>query len=147
MGIILGSKIFIHFMKYDFQECIRRLKMELVHHFTPIPIKIPQENNIDTKKTIINYSQKIKEPQGQIVNKTKLDWTEEDVNKWLLEKNIHSGIIKMIQQCDGKLLHELFLIKNEAPEFFFDFLHLNNSSEINIRDYAIFIKEFNKLFD
>ncbi len=29
LGIILGSKIFVNFTRYEFNECIRRLKVEL----------------------------------------------------------------------------------------------------------------------
>jgi hypothetical protein len=29
LGIILGSKIFVNFSKYPFEECMRRLKFEL----------------------------------------------------------------------------------------------------------------------
>jgi hypothetical protein len=33
LGIMMGDKIFINFMKYEFSECVRRLKAEIDQHY------------------------------------------------------------------------------------------------------------------
>ena len=45
LGIIMGDKIFINFMKYGFDECIRRLKNEVDSAFSSLTHKSIIINN------------------------------------------------------------------------------------------------------
>ena len=77
-----------------------------------------------------------------------LNWSEIDVEKWILEKNIQSSILNNIRPCNGKLLFELFSIKNQAPIFFKEILMANHDTadQFSLRDYAVFFNELKNLF-
>ncbi len=77
-----------------------------------------------------------------------LDWSEVEVEKWCKEKLIHPNIENHLKPCNGKLLYEFFLIKNESPDFFYRQIAINKSSTkpVLIRDIAIFTLELKKIF-
>ncbi len=88
------------------------------------------------------------EEVSKITQSLPLNWSEIDVEKWILEKNIQSSILNNIQPCNGKLLFELFSIKNQAPVFFKEFLMANHdiADQFSLRDYAVFFNELKNLF-
>ena len=77
-----------------------------------------------------------------------LNWSESDVEKWFLEKKIHSNIELHCKPCNGQLLYEFYLIKVESPDFFYRSLAINknNNKPVLIRDVAIFSLELKKIF-
>jgi hypothetical protein len=89
------------------------------------------------------------EPSSDKKLKEILNWSKEDVNKWLNEKEICTGLRNLVFKCDGKLLHELYLIKLESPDFFFKSLKTKNlmlNNSITLRDVAHFSSEIKILF-
>ena len=56
----------------------------------------------------------------------------------------------MLLPCDGKLLNELYLIKMEAPEYFYSSIAASASSTdggLCIRDVAHFTSNLRNLFE
>lgn len=122
----MGSKIFVNFAKYDFQECMRRLKEEINS------VNIPEHKPSETKTTA-HPTQNTKVIKQSIQT---IDWTETDVNKWLSSKYINTIISENVKPCDGKILFQLYEMMNEAPEFFYSSITSNNT--IPTREVAVF---------
>jgi hypothetical protein len=167
LGIILGSKIFVNFTRYEFNECIRRLKVELdavlknvkpdelrmpekIEKVTSVPVGASQtDENKNLKKTVDNAFKAKREIliSPNIQNKTEYKWTEKDVEEWLKKIDVHPSIVANIKPCDGKILCELYLIKIESPEFFYRSLSANFVRKpVLLRDLAIFSNELRKIF-
>lgn len=170
-------------MKYDFEECMRRVRAELQAVFKENQIKagilemfkpttekpkLTSEQQklgkqifadtikpTNTKETEPTYQENYLK-SGPVGNVSKLqsftvkeiNWTETQVQKWFSEKKIDPTIIRNISPCDGRVLYELFIIKNETPEFFYKSIGFANNSfkNTNLRDIAHFSYELKKIF-
>jgi hypothetical protein len=168
LGIILGSKIFVNFTRYEFNECIRRLKVELdavlknvkpdelnlpekIEKITSIPVGASQTQENKHVKQIVDHVAKNNNREvlinTNIQNKTEYKWTEKEVEEWLKKIDLHPSIVANIKPCDGKILFELYLIKKESPEFFYRSLSANFVRKpVLLRDLAIFSNELRKIF-
>jgi hypothetical protein len=166
---MLGAKIYIDFTKYEFEECISRLKKEL---FSIIEIKNELKNEKKTPaqtvevetnetKTEVKVSGKQfvdkvfgKNDIKKIIPETEISkpivshpahlWTEAEINFWLIDKNISPAIILNVSPCDGKLLEQLFRMSKEVPEFFFSSLRADTNA--SLKDIAYFTSELKILF-
>lgn len=139
LGIILGSKIFIDFTKYEFTECIDRLYKEidpLYSEKTHVPI-------IETTVKVPENVTQVQRPVKSCVDEI-LTWTEERVNKWLAEKEVNPMIVENIQPADGVLLHQYYEIQVTCPEFFYNSISANK--QVRFRDIAQFSCDLKKLF-
>jgi hypothetical protein len=97
-----------------------------------------------------------KENKKPALNVTKSDasiWNESLVLKWALDKKIHKGILTHLASCDGRLLHEIYEIKQTAPCFLYDMLTTQHqpdsndpSLEFNLNDFNYFCKELSHIF-
>jgi len=87
--------MFINFKKYDWEECIRRLKSEILslqrksakHPKEPIKInKTSQINNIENVEKSEEKHPQVEQSKSQIATlgspNSKLEWKEEDVDCW-----------------------------------------------------------------
>ncbi len=111
----MGSKIFVNFTKYKFEECMHRLKEELIsfekyqtHENETSVVKEKDQISLLSDTNSINN------------NEIKItDWTELEVDKWLATKNINKKISENVMPCNGKILFQLYEMMISAPEFFF----------------------------
>lgn len=136
LGIILGSKIFVDFTKYEFHECIRRLKHELksIHDTVSDQGKSEQDGSSRvTQRPVTAASRRLK-------------WTDEQINTWLTEKEFNTSLVENISPCNSALLEQYYVMLNSVPEFFYNAL-VNKNSDIKLRDYAYFVCELRKLFE
>ena len=144
-GILLGSRIFIDFTKYEFSECIRRLLLEIDNYHkseigsTLTAVDKPSEEtnnaNNNTETTINHIENKVKKTE---------DWTERDVKKWLKEKHINKLIVQNVSPCNGKILNQLYSIQCNAPEFFYK--SITSNKVIPTKDIAVFSYELKLIF-
>jgi hypothetical protein len=136
LGIILGSKIYIDFTKYNFEECIRRLKQEI--------IQINNQNILTANDSI--SKDPVKNNNNSSINDTKKieNWNEKQVDDWLNEKKIHPVIVENVRPSNGKLLSQLFSMQQEAPEFFYS--SISSNKQIVTREIAHFAFELKTLF-
>jgi hypothetical protein len=124
-------------MKYDFGECMRRLKLE-----------------INNNKSLSNSNKEVKSESTIVDNRSEkkfdskvLSWTESDVETWLKEKNVHPIIRANISPCNGQILHQLYLMQCDIPEFFYNSIIVSKSNEnVPTRDVAIFAFELKRIF-
>jgi hypothetical protein len=146
----LGAKIFINFEKYDFEECMRRLRLEIDSLISPnntndddidkIEIK-PHQQLVETKIPVNNIDIKRPLPEAH-------SWNGALVKQWLEEKDIHTSIVNSILPCNGKLLYEIYMIKKEAPNYFYSSIIKEEEEEVpSFRDMAIFSHELRQLFE
>lgn len=110
LGIILGSKIYIDFTKYEFEDCMRRLKKEMVALFNK---KYSFDSVEDTNALM---SSVISSLTNQLNCET--DWSEQDVDNWLKEKNFNEFIVDSVRPSDGKLLYTMYKMLETAPDSF-----------------------------
>lgn len=134
LGIILGAKIFVNFSKYTFEECIRRLLVELSK------VKSYEENdNVDLKPNLNNNN------TDEKMNE-KLLWNEKQVEKWLEEKNFNDHLLNNLRPCDGKILFQMFNMLETVPEFFYSTIRSDSNNKITLKDLAKFSFELKQLF-
>lgn len=124
LGIIMGDKIFINFTKYEFEECIRRLRNEL---------------NISTDKTLKVESIEIKS------NDLPVNWNESQVKEWFDRNEINEGIKKELLPCNGVILQQLYVMRCDAPEFYFQSLGKGNNADL--KSIIMFTFHLKKLFE
>jgi hypothetical protein len=131
-------------MKYDFKECIRRLKNEIDNiNNKKIDSKIETSNtmNEDENQKITSVS------NNQIViNEKLLSMTESDVDEWLISKQFRTSIVNCISPCNGKILYQMWSILQTCPEFFYTAMRSDSENKIGLKDLASFAYELNCLF-
>jgi len=99
LGFIMSDKIFVNFMKYDFEECIKRLKLEI--------------NSIKdgTKIKASNSSKGLSDSAK--------NWTEARAKEWFIQNGLSLLILEHFKPCDGKILKQMYDTKSKAYEFYF----------------------------
>jgi hypothetical protein len=166
LGLIMGSKIFVDFTKYDYQECIKRLLKELTpfidqhkkNSSTTTDVAVEDKNNnqktssgiaphtspSEKSKTTDTNKLTSQEEGNHLKRNALISWTVDDVNKWIDEKKIHKIIKENIAPCNGELLSQYYGIYKNAPEFFFR--SINPNAQLTLKDSAHFLNELSKLF-
>ena len=125
--------MFVNFKKYDFEECIRRLKSELNHIVKKSPVvEAPMPTSaapIEQKKNSV------------------LCWSVGQVNEWLDKKEFHPYISDNIRDSSGKILQQMYLMQQKASESFYTCLMRTNPyKEMLLKDMAYLAHELNALF-
>jgi hypothetical protein len=79
-----------------------------------------------------------------------LSWTEADVDSWLADKNIHPVIRENVSPTNGEVLYQIFQMKTEIPEFFYNSITNSHSgmgnNKVPTKDVANFVCELKKIF-
>ena len=142
-GIILGSKIFVNFMKYEFSECMRRLLTEL-KPYNEIPEKRAESEKTVAKEESKKIELKTFEQKPKIKNPIQ-DWNENDVSKWMNSKLIHPIIAENLKGSNGNILYEIFLIKEEFPQYYYQSIASTSNGLLTIKEIALFNHELKSL--
>lgn len=74
-------------------------------------------------------------------------WSDDQVAEWLAKKNIHKSIIENLGKIDGKILSEIYKIKCESVDFFYQRLLAENGDNIKLSDIALFKSCLDELFE
>ena len=128
--------MFVNFKKYDFEECIRRLKSELNHIVNKSPF-------VETKTPSMPTSAVPTEPKTNSV----VSWSVGQVNEWLDKKEFHPYIGDNIRDSSGKTLQQMYLMQQKAPEAFYTCLmRINPHKEMLLKDMAYLAHELYALF-
>ena len=136
---MLGSKIYIDFTKYSFNEWSSRLQEKLQAIIAPTL----QANEAPTCEA--NVAPAL---QANIVishNLSASNWTQDQVVNYFRSKKVNVTIIENLMPCDGGLLEQLHRTLKEVPEFFHNMIHTD--SKANLRDIVIFTTELRRLFN
>lgn len=127
-------------MKYEYQECIRRLKAELSNINV---VSKDDDNKKPTEPTGTTPPNNNKKPEAY-------EWTEKRVDEWMNEKRVHALIRRNVAPCDGRLLGQMYSMLNEAPEFFYKSISANSDTDstsiVSTKDVALFALELKHIF-
>jgi hypothetical protein len=152
LGIILGSKMFINFKKYDFDECIRRLKLEVENAYEKKKEKQKHESHgskTEKEKETGKHEASRTTPDNEAKSHERervIKWNEADVEAWLSEKCIHPSLVKNLKPCNGKILYQMYLMLKQVPEFFYTSMRSDADNKISLRDLALFSYELSSIF-
>ena len=133
IGFIMGDKIFINFTKYDFEECMRRLKHEI--------------NKISKTENKQKHIVPIEEPKvnsARNEDKSVDKWSEAQVEEWFNTNNIDDKIKKIILPCSGVFLKQLYDMKRVSPEFYHQ--SFVRESQVTLKSIIVFNHYFEELF-
>ncbi len=178
--MIMGDKIYINFIKFDFEEAIYRLKHQLskivVLENTVFvePIKgedselnkeenkepLKEENKNPTKEAygrketedpykenvpMINEIEKVERPDEtkHELPTNVINWSDDQVKVWF-ESIECVNLYQSLKPCNGELLCQLYEMWNNAPEFFYQFVSLDN--KLDRHSLLFFTNNFKKIF-
>ena len=141
LGIIIGDKIFINFMKYDYDECIRRLKHELdaVWNKSSITSAAVDTSSMVLKSTVRLESIKLDDRVSLVE-----EWTEALVKEWFAKNHLNQAIYAYLQPDSGAILKQIFQMKSNATEFYYQLM--NKIEHVKIHDVLHFSACLDKLF-
>jgi hypothetical protein len=109
LGIMMGDKIFINFMKYEFSECVRRLKAEIDQHYKGSKQPVASAGNqqpSDESSSSGPSSHTFSTPKTSSIQ----SWSAEKISEWFANKvNLNQGIIQYIAGCDGTDIHQIYV--------------------------------------
>ena len=74
-------------------------------------------------------------------------WTQSHVAKWFAEARIHADIAKIYHDVDGLTLKQIFMLKTQSPEFFYQSLTKETNYRISTTDIAFFNAKLEMLFN
>ena len=84
LGIILGSKIFIHYMKYSFEECTKRLLAEITSMSSLKEDTNIKKVSVSAVRAVAKFHHTEEEAQKE---NNPTNWTYEQVSDWLRKLN------------------------------------------------------------
>jgi hypothetical protein len=99
LGFIMGDKIFVHFMKYEFAECMRRLKAEIDVHYKAVKVRSVNPLPPD------NLSQHAATPTKKVSEV--VEWSTGQVEDWFKKNEIDLAIYEDMRPCNGKILNQM----------------------------------------
>jgi hypothetical protein len=137
----MGDKIFINFLKYSYEECIKRLKHEVNSH-------LPKENQ-HIEPTVVNlHSTQTHLPASISKNPSVLSserLTEAQVGELFISNNIDNDIVSYLSPCEGLVLKQLYdMKKNDLP--FYNQSIKSISDNINLKSILKFSTFLDKIF-
>ena len=143
LGFMLGTKIYIDFTKYEFQDCVERVKKEL------LMIKNQNSEPVINEQKSEMANELIGKPESSIILasnniKSIFNWSEADAEMWFNSKNMNASIKENFSPCDGRLLEQLYKMSIEVPEFFYT--TLRTDTKASLKDIAYFSSELRLLF-
>lgn len=141
LGIIMGDKIFINFIKKKYEECIERLKGEISSYLNGNLIDNTTTAVVaNTAKVIANNNPTLTAAKTNNVEA----WSEDDVKQWFMTNSVDANIMEAILPCKGSILKQLFSMKQTASEFYFQ--ALNKNKNVELKSMLDFNEKMDKLF-
>ena len=141
----MGDKIFINFMKYEYEECIRRLKNEL-------------DSGLKKVKAVVNHAQ-ISHVHPDLSTNLKVssslnhqkndhlteEWTDVQVKNWFNENNLNLAIYNYLKPESGSILKQIYQMKSNATEFYYQLM--SKIDLVKIHEILKFSSCLDKLFE
>jgi hypothetical protein len=135
LGILMGDKIFINFTKYELEECFRRLKHEVDSKLEKPILANSIEKNVELKTSDV-----ILEKTNQISKAESMN--EAECKLWFESKKIDPQILVSLGgSCDGKILKQIWEMKQRDPQFYDQSLKSINLNFFSIAKYSAALEE------
>ncbi|RNA05008.1 hypothetical protein BpHYR1_025790 [Brachionus plicatilis] len=74
-------------------------------------------------------------------------WSSDQVAEWFQKKNINKSMVENLGKIDGKILAEIYKIKCESVDFFYQRLLAENGDKIKLSDIALLKSCLDELFE
>ncbi len=71
-------------------------------------------------------------------------WSNQELTEWVEKQNFTSDIIQLLKYFDGEVFEQLFLLKSQAPEYFYKVV--SNNSNIPFENVAKLVIKMNQEF-
>ena len=141
----MGDKIFINFMKYEYDECIRRLKNELDSGLKKVKAV---DNHAQKSHVNPDFSANLKDSSS--LNHQKNDylieeWTDIQVKNWFNENNLNLAIYNYLKPESGSILKQIYQMKSNATEFYYQLM--SKIDLVKIHEVLKFSSCLDKLFE
>jgi hypothetical protein len=81
-----------------------------------------------------------------VLSKNVGEWKRAHVCKWLMESQIHPDIVRIYENIDGHTLKQVYMMKVQTPEFFYQSLTKETNNRIKTIDIAYFSGKLENLF-
>jgi hypothetical protein len=104
LGLIMGDKITVHFMKNEFGECMRRLKGEIDMHYKAF--RVPRNPHPVPVQTTARSLALLNTAAVPDVNEA-AKWNAVQVEDWFKKNDLNMILLKQLKPCDGALLNQL----------------------------------------
>jgi hypothetical protein len=135
LGMIMSDKIYINFIKYTFEESIKRL----LNQVSLMELKIySKETKCETVVNTVKF-ESTEEEEGDCKN-----WNRNEVKKWFESIGCLSIYNKTVPK-NGELLFELHEIQLNAPHFFYELVSLDKTND-DVKSMLVFSNGLKKLF-
>lgn len=146
--------MFVNYTKYEFSVCMGKLVAEIVQIHKDLDKayykakKKPIPDSGSNKKPPDDSSKSsVDKPDEKASTKPATSWSKDEVSQWLSKNQFHRSIVTNLSDCDGKLLHQIYRLHQQAPEFCFQTLRDTSQKEpVLLKDLALFIYELEHLF-
>ena len=148
-------------MKYEFNECMKKLKAEIAGIRGVAPSAIASGGDGGNSGTAIgltvadrshttgashnNLNMSRENLMAAALNSNVFEWGGKEVGEWLKVKRFNKHIAAKLRPCDGHILYHLYLMLKSCPEFFYSTLR-DSDTAIGIKDIASFSFELTLLF-
>ena len=142
-------------MKYEFDECMKKLKAEIAGIRGVAPSAIASSGAVigisvadrshTTGASHTNLNTSRENLMAATLNSNVFEWGEKEADEWLKVKRFHKHIAAKLKPCDGHVLYQLYLMLKSCPEFFYSTLR-DSDTAIGIKDIASFSYELTLLF-
>ena len=143
LGFIQGDKIFVNFTRYSYDECIRRLRSELKTTHKALTSAPSSSADLQLQSSGPVSSQPTRTTTTNPHASAILGWSESNVFEWFEKNALNRQIIKAIGKCNGVVLHQLYEMKNEAPQFFYQSL---KTDQVDLDALMMFVFHLKQLF-
>ena len=70
---------------------------------------------------------------------------EDQVIQWFIDNKLKDNIFNAIFPCDGTFLEQLYEMRRDAPEFYYQSLKLEYN--LDLKSITLFTSSLKKLFD
>ncbi|CAF3337407.1 unnamed protein product [Rotaria socialis] len=129
---IIGQLLYVDFNKYEFSRAMQmlhnELKVELMAETHTAPVRPKEDSVVAHSTTYISPPEVLR---SSIVSENILDWTQSQVQNWLLEHNLRQ-LSRLFTGCDGRsLLHLSKYMKNCKPQQILNLLEADARRRIN----------------
>lgn len=75
------------------------------------------------------------------------EWSEDEVREWFLVNRINKEIVDLFEPCSGNTLKQLFRLRRDAPEFYFQYFSNKINNKINLKTILEFTQSLEVLFN
>lgn len=110
-----------------------------------LSFKIKDTDDVNKEGSNISINTNEASHLKAIKNAHNIQMNESQVKTWLVDNKLKQTFIDLIMPCDGQMLKELYEMRRDAPEFYYQSLRMEYS--LNMKDICLFTSKLKQLFE